>query len=146
MGEKPLQEEDKRGKCCKCPSSLLGEFLGMVQGEATQTELSQCADLGKQNLERREAKVTRIGVAKYREDGVARKKLQVTAKEFLQSLRAAHVRKLTCWVKEQAEQSPEHTWLREIRFPNSQEQRASAMANMWADKEEILSLKNLFKR
>lgn len=46
----------------------------MVQGEATQTELSQCADLGKQNLERREAKVTRIGVAKYREDGAARKK------------------------------------------------------------------------
>lgn len=118
----------------------------MVQGEATQTEFSQCADLGKQNLERREAKVTRIGMAKYREDGAARKKLRVTAKEFLQSLSAAHVRKLTRWVKEQAEQSPEHTWLREIRFLNSQEQRASAMANMWADREDILSLKNFFKK
>lgn len=53
----------------------------MAQGEATQTEFSQLAELGKQNLEHLEAKVTRTGMAKYREDRTALKKLQVTAKE-----------------------------------------------------------------
>ena len=50
---------------------------------ATQTEPSRPDEFGKQQLELREAKVARNCMAKYREDGAAEKKFQVTAEGFL---------------------------------------------------------------
>lgn len=71
-------------------------------------------------VECREAEVTGSGLAKYREDGAALKRLQKGSPE---SLSTAHVCDKTTQdqVKEQAGQQPQHTWLRKIHFPNSQE-------------------------
>lgn len=66
----------------KYPSSLWGEFLSNGTGRGNSTEPSRLVELGKQHLELREAKVSRICMTKYREDGAAQKKLQITAEGF----------------------------------------------------------------